>query len=493
MMNKKNLLISWKSERAGDEVLVNAIESLRVKKVRISKVLYLTNLEIYKTNSLEVKNILIESVKLDLAANDITSHQKIYIALKKVLEVYLVQNKNYNWHINISPGTPAMHSVWLILFAGGFFHDDTKLWSSQLEKKTNKTRIDEVIFPVETYLSEIRKYKKVNPTRAIYNLEEIKSAKLKDSLHRILRYAKIKGANLLITGERGTGKTRLAESILARVKGKQIITVLCGSLTPELAVSQIFGYRKGAFTGADNDKDGFIQKANGKILFLDEIQDLPKPVQRMLVQVLQDPQRRFTKLGDTEELSSNFELVCASHLPIKNLREKLDQDLFDRISLLVCEIPPVRDTREDLQMYWNSIWRELRQDMNISEKPIWNKRIEKYFSSHPLNGNFRDLQRLAYIIMSEELANPNRELDDKIEKAILESLSNDQLLNMENEKLEKKTLLEETHGNWKERSVQLQYLLATEAVEKYNTISLAAKKLNCDKGTLSKILSKVKN
>ena len=129
-MNKKNLLISWESHRAGDDVLIKAIESLKIKRFKISKVLYLTNQENKKNITSEHKNINIELVPISLAANDVTNHEKIYSILKKTLEVYLIQNKNLNWHINISPGTPAMHSVWLILFAGGFFHDGTKLWSS---------------------------------------------------------------------------------------------------------------------------------------------------------------------------------------------------------------------------------------------------------------------------------------------------------------------------------------------------------------------------
>ena len=486
-MNKKNLLISWQSQRAGEEVLLNAIENLKTKKIKISKVLYLTSQEDGKI-SLEKKGIDLELIKIKLSPNEVTKHEKIYSILKKTLEIYLIQNKNYFWHINISPGTPAMHSVWLLLYAGGFFSDSTKLWSSQLEQQTNQTRIDEVIFPIETYLSEIKKYRKSNPTKAIFNPEESKSLKLKETLQKILRYSHVTGASLLIIGERGTGKTRLVESIVAKVKRKKVITVLCGSLTPELAMSQMFGHEKGAFTGADSEKEGFIQKANGKILFLDEIQDLPKAVQRMLVRVLQDPERRYIKLGSIEENNANFELVCASHLPILKLREILDEDLFDRISLLACEMPPIRETKEDLQNYWNATWRELRQDMNIPEKPFWNKSLEKHLINHPLKGNFRDLQRLAFILMSEELSDTTSGMEEKIQRGINES--HNKIFNIEKNDSLQNSLLEITKGSWKERIFQLQYQLANETTEKYGTISLASKFLKCDKGTLSKILSK---
>lgn len=102
----------------------------------------------------------------------------------------------------------------------------------------------------------------------------------------VASYARVIGAPLLILGERGTGKTRLVETIVATLKGrKKVVTVPCGGLDSALAESLLFGHRKGAFTGAAADRPGLLAEAGGGILFLDEVQDLPKPAQRKLVRV----------------------------------------------------------------------------------------------------------------------------------------------------------------------------------------------------------------
>lgn len=96
-----------------------------------------------------------------------------------------------------------------------------------------------------------------------------------------------------------------------------------------------------------------------KILFLDEVQDLPRTVQRKLVRVLQDRHRRYSPVGSDEERVSDFEVVCASNRSLSELQGLLDADLFDRLSHLVVTIPPLRDCRDDLLGDWREVWREL--------------------------------------------------------------------------------------------------------------------------------------
>ncbi|MEM7180759.1 MAG: hypothetical protein AAF518_07595, partial [Spirochaetota bacterium] len=207
---------------------------------------------------------------------------------------------------------------------------------------------------------------------------------------------------------------------------------------------------------------------------------------RMLVRTLQDPERRFTKLGDTVEQKTNFELVSASHLSIDALQKKLDIDFFDRISIFTCKLPSLHEMKKDIRTYWNSIWHELRNNTSNSEKAIWNKKIENFFLQHPLNGNFRDLQRFAYLLMSEELANPNATIEEQIKNCI-DDLENNYTFTT---KQDFDSLLSATEGDWKQRTTQLQSQLAKEAVKKYGNLTKAAEFLKCDKGTLSKILNK---
>jgi DNA-binding NtrC family response regulator len=109
--------------------------------------------------------------------------------------------------------------------------------------------------------------------------------------------------------------------------------------------------------------------------------------------MLQDPERRFRRVGETKERTADVEVVCASHLAFEALRKRLDPDLFDRVSLLLVEIPPLRDCREDLREDWARVWGEI--GIGPQEAPPWNDSIMRALQADPLPGNLRDLQRLA--------------------------------------------------------------------------------------------------
>jgi DNA-binding NtrC family response regulator len=334
-----------------------------------------------------------------MTLDDPTHHAAIYEQVhSRVLP--RLRGLSGDLHINVSPGTPAMHSVWLILHAGGAFPEGTQLWSSQISRETKRTRIDPVEFPVNTYLAEIHRYVRVEPELAVYE-PEAKSAARRAAFDGLARYARVIGAPLLILGERGTGKTRLVETIVATLKARRkVVTVPCGGLDSALAESLLFGHRKGAFTGAAADRRGLLAEANGGILFLDEVQDLPKPAQRKLVRVFQDRQRRYRPLGGDREESADIELVCASNLPVAELRERLDADLFDRLSHLSVVVPPLRECRDDLKDDWGRVWRELRQRDDLPRDAPWSPEFERVLHRQALSGNLRDLQRLAVLTMA---------------------------------------------------------------------------------------------
>jgi len=147
-----------------------------------------------------------------------------------------------------------MHAVWLVLHAGGAFPPETRLWSSQYNPETKRTRIDPVEFPVTTWLSEVHEVGYVKPDLAVYEPQARSPARLA-AFERLARYA------------------------------------------------------RDAFTGAAGDRPGLLAQADGGILFLDEVQDLPKPAQRKLVRVFQDRKRRFRPLSSDEEQSVDVELV----------------------------------------------------------------------------------------------------------------------------------------------------------------------------------------
>jgi transcriptional regulator with AAA-type ATPase domain len=198
-------------------------------------------------------------------------------------------------------------------------------------------------------------------------------------------------------GERGTGKTRLIETVVGKVKQKQVVTLACGGLDSQVVDSMLFGHVKGAFTGAEKDRNGLLKEANGKVLFLDEIQDLPTSIQRKLVRVLQDNNHSFRPVGSDAEEASDFELVCASNKSLEQLVTILDADFFDRVSMLTITIPPLRACREDILSDWQRIWQEVNVNPNLPvEAPVSNELIQFFYSAY-LPGNLRDLKKLAYM------------------------------------------------------------------------------------------------
>ena len=157
-------------------------------------------------------------------------------------------------------------------------------------------------------------------------------------------------AHVLITGESGTGKELVAEALHAssrRAEGP-LVKVNCAALPSELLESELFGYKKGAFTGANRDKPGRFQAASGGSLFLDEIGDMPMPLQAKLLRVLQE--RQIEPLGATSPEPADARIIAATH---KNLAREVKagnfrEDLFFRLNVLEINIPPLRERLDDL-------------------------------------------------------------------------------------------------------------------------------------------------
>lgn len=443
----------------------------------ITQILYLYQKEhVEKLN--EVRPLSSVLTPIEVAVKNPTVHKDIYNIIKKQIIPQIEGKKDIV--INVSSGTPAMHAVWLILYAAGAFPDGTRIVSSQKNPKTKETSCDDVDFPITTYLSELRKYEKENPNEPYYE-PEAKSKARQLALEKVRVYASIQGVPMLLLGERGIGKSRLVESYIASIKKKKVVTVACGSLDSTLAESAMFGHKKGSFTGAINDKTGYLEEANGKILFLDEIQDLPKNVQRKLLRTLQDKDHRYRILGDTKEAKANIELVCASNLTEKELRQKLDPDFYDRISFYKVVLPPLRECREDVFDDWKEVWKTARLDSSPIEAPM-DDGLKRYLISSNLAGNFRSLQTIAYQFVAWQ--------NKKTTKEILDDISFDDCPTTNHFSIE--DFAEFQNLSWSEAIKHFQHLLAEYACRKFETQSKAAKKLDCTTKTLQNALKESK-
>lgn len=170
-------------------------------------------------------------------------------------------------------------------------------------------------------------------------------------------------SSVLITGETGTGKELVARAIHSegsRSNGP-FLAVNCGSLPENLIESELFGYRKGAFTGADEDRDGLFQVADGGTLFLDEIGELPKSLQSRLLRVLESGEIR--RVGDTRPLRVDVRLVSATHRHLHDMvaRDLFRQDLMYRINTFEIQLPPLRDRISDVPLLARALYARFRK------------------------------------------------------------------------------------------------------------------------------------
>jgi transcriptional regulator with GAF, ATPase, and Fis domain len=165
-------------------------------------------------------------------------------------------------------------------------------------------------------------------------------------------------ARVLIWGETGTGKETVALQLHFKSPRKRepFIVANCATLSPQLLLSQLFGHKKGAFTGAVENHDGYFKQADGGTLFLDEIGELPPEAQAGLLRVLQEG--RFNRLGETGEIKVNVRVIAATN---RNLAEmvrdgRFRDDLFHRLNMVHIHISPLRERPEDIGEIANAFW-----------------------------------------------------------------------------------------------------------------------------------------
>jgi two-component system response regulator PilR (NtrC family) len=216
-------------------------------------------------------------------------------------------------------------------------------------------------------------------------------AKARDMIGRLARSQ----APVYITGESGSGKEVAARMIHSGSTRRDapFVAVNCGAIPENLMESEFFGYRKGAFTGADGDKDGFLQAADGGTLFLDEVGDLPLPMQVKLLRVIQEKQVR--KLGDTAEKKIDFRIISATH---KNLADKViagefRQDLFYRLNVIELKMPSLREIPEDIPVMVEQILERLSQQ-NGMPKPVLDDSALAALKGYDYPGNVRELENI---------------------------------------------------------------------------------------------------
>jgi two-component system response regulator HydG len=201
--------------------------------------------------------------------------------------------------------------------------------------------------------------------------------------------------SVILYGESGTGKEVIALTIHQRSnrRSKPFLTVDCGTLSRELAASELFGHIKGSFTGALADKEGIFEAAEGGTLFLDEVTNLPLDVQATLLRVIQE--RKFKRVGTNKDITTDVRVIVASN---ENLQEayrkgKFREDLYHRFNEFSISIPPLRERREDIPafsaFFLEQVCGELQKELDGFEEEVM-----QLFLNYDWPGNLREFRNV---------------------------------------------------------------------------------------------------
>jgi DNA-binding NtrC family response regulator len=271
-------------------------------------------------------------------------------------------------------------------------------------------------------------------------------------------------ANVLITGESGVGKEVIANVIHSRSlrAGKAVVKLNCAAFPQQMIESELFGYVKGAFTGAMNDFPGMIAEANGGTLFLDEISEMPPELQTRFLRVLQEGEYR--SLGSTRTMTSNFRVIAATNRPIQQAlaENRLRSDLYYRLNTFQIEVPPLRERKQDIPPLVGSFVKRFAQQLGKSEPEITPEAFQKLLD-YSWPGNVRELQNaIEYaVVLTRQNLITVKELPSEVQlPAVLQKTERGEPQSAKAQTLDEMErgailqALAQTHGN-KKRAAQL--------------------------------------
>ncbi|HHH29328.1 MAG TPA: hypothetical protein ENK57_13425 [Polyangiaceae bacterium] len=347
------------------------------------------------------------------SGDDPTDHRGLFDFLRDKLPELRRRFRGRELVLHISPGTPSMHTVWVLMAETGFVDAPFTVVKSY---RRSERRGCHAVVPVELGIETFYKVYKASRPREVGSEDQVVLLDPRrfqsDAMRRVFaearRFAQLK-VPVLIRGERGTGKTTLASWIRSSSPFKRDEqdarwpSVACGQYNPETMRAELFGYKKGSFTGATSDRAGLLAAAHRDTLFLDEVGDVSPDLQRLLIRAIEE--KRYVALGDDTPRESDFRLLTATNIDDRELRERLDPDFLDRISLLTLTLPPLRDVSEELPWLWEAVYGEATRRAAVTKRRSTlgkqhHSRVVASMGRHPLPGNLRDLFRVAYRILA---------------------------------------------------------------------------------------------
>ncbi len=333
-----------------------------------------------KRNKLAADKIIGKHIS-NLERDEIISPSATLKVLEEKSKVTILQHDNNGQKI-LCTGVPVFNECneiqWVVSY-------DSWDITNYIELKEHYERLYGLM---EHYAEEI-KVKEISKKTVIY-----KSPQIENILKLSMKVAQT-NTNILITGESGVGKNLLATLIHENSTFCEgpLIDINCGAIPDNLIESELFGYEKGAFTGAKNEgKIGLIELANNGTLFLDEVGELPLNLQVKLLKVIQE--KKITRVGGTKSISVNFRLISATNRNLMTLVKegKFREDLYYRLNVVPINIPPLRERSEDILIILMHLVEEMNKRHNKNK--VFSEQAISALMSYSWPGNVRELQNI---------------------------------------------------------------------------------------------------
>jgi DNA-binding NtrC family response regulator len=370
-----------------------------------------------------------------VALKDPTDYVKVFEFADQALGQIVASpadREGYELAILLSPGTPAMAVVWVLLGASRYPAKFFQTYRGELREARMPTDLFEGIVPDLVRDRDLAfQALAASSPQEVQGFEDIvgDSQAIRIAVGRAQRAA-LRDVPVLVLGESGTGKEMFANAIhkASRRRAGHFCSINCAAIPRDLLEAELFGYVKGAFTGADKDKSGLFAQADGGTVFLDEIGECDPLLQAKLLRVLQPPAncgpcyRVFRPVGGGKDQTSDVRIVAATNRDLQQdiKAGRFREDLFYRLAVITIQLPPLRERRRDLPLLVEQFLTKINRDFAEQDRSYNHKRISasamEFVKRHPWPGNVRQLFNtlLQAAVMTDGELIERRDLTDAI-------------------------------------------------------------------------------
>lgn len=331
--------------------------------------------------------------------DDANAYSQLYPVVRDLVFKTLEGDTNRTVLLNGSSGRPVKHAIFMLLATP---NPRLRLVSSWSDKRPVSTL--DLPFSVAVDFARSTTSKTINDFTSGRSLTREEEAAFEsiEGHSSAISHAKVIAASfakfdvpVLVLGETGTGKELFAEAThrASQRAHKKFVPVNCGAIPESLIDAELFGAKRGAFTGADRDRKGLFQQADGGTLFLDEIGELPLPSQARLLRALSSNPSRVRPVGGLDEEDVDVRIVAATHrdLPRMVADGRFREDLWYRLSTAVVRLPPLRERGADIDILIDSLWKRLTNGSTLLAEKRISPAARRALKAHAWPGNIREL------------------------------------------------------------------------------------------------------